>query len=104
MGADVRLVTAGFGIGFKASSEQALADVARRRRQALRDSGGRLGPSARRPWKTRRSGAVRRLPVGPEVPHLDRAFVEKCLDDDLHRLRLIPPASLTLDNKDVVAA
>ena len=49
MGADVRLVQAGFGIGFKESWEQALADVEARGRQAVRDPGGRLGPPARRP-------------------------------------------------------
>ena len=55
MGADVRLHPAGFGIGFKASWEQALADVTRGRRQAVRDPGRRLGPSARRP-RLRRLG------------------------------------------------
>jgi len=34
--------------------------------------------------------AVRKLPVGPEVPHLDQAFILKCLDD-MRRLGLIPP-------------
>jgi fatty acid CoA ligase FadD9 len=38
---------------------------------------------------------VRRLPVGQEVPHLTREFIEKCLDD-LRRLALIgPPGSDT---------
>ena len=49
MGADVRLVQAGFGIGFKESWEQALHEIEARRRHAVRDSGGRLRPSARRP-------------------------------------------------------
>ena len=44
MGADVRLVQAGFGIGFKESWEQALADVEAARRQAVRDPGRRVGP------------------------------------------------------------
>ena len=48
MGADVRLVQAGFGIGFKESWEQALADVEAARRQAVRDPGRRVGPPARR--------------------------------------------------------
>ena len=48
MGADVRLVESEFGIGFKESWEQALADVEARRRQALRDPGRRLRPPARR--------------------------------------------------------
>jgi fatty acid CoA ligase FadD9 len=34
--------------------------------------------------------AVRRLPVGPEVPHLTREFIEKYLDD-MRLLGLIPP-------------
>ena len=48
-GADVRLVRAGFGIGFKESWEQALARGRGARRQAVRDPGRRLRPSARRP-------------------------------------------------------
>ena len=48
VGADVRLVSAGFGIGFKESWEQALAEVEERRRQAVRDPGRRLRPPARR--------------------------------------------------------
>lgn len=32
---------------------------------------------------------VRKLPCGPEVPHLDQAFILKCLDD-MRRLGLIP--------------
>ena len=48
MGADVRLVEAGFGIGFKESWEQALAEI-RARWHALRHPGGRLRPSAGRP-------------------------------------------------------
>ncbi len=44
MGADVRLDQAGFGIGFKESWEQALADVEAARRQAVRDPRGRLRP------------------------------------------------------------
>ena len=33
--------------------------------------------------------AVRALPIGPEIPHLTREFILKCLDDML-RLGLIP--------------
>ena len=48
MGADVRLVEAGFGIGFKESWEQALADVEAARRHALRHPRRRVGPRAGR--------------------------------------------------------
>ena len=48
MGADVRLVQAGFGIGFKESWEQALARDPGVGRHALCHPGGRLGPSPRR--------------------------------------------------------
>ena len=58
MGADVRLVRAGFGIGFKESWEQALADVREARRHALRDPGRRVGPPARR-TRLRALGAAR---------------------------------------------
>ena len=50
MGADVRLVRAGFDIGFRPSWEQALADVEAARRQAVRDPRRRVRPSARWPW------------------------------------------------------
>ncbi len=49
MGADVELVEAGFGIGFKDSWEQALAEVRAAGRHAVRDPGRRVRPSARRP-------------------------------------------------------
>ena len=49
MGADVRLVKAGFGIGFKESWEQALAEIEGARRQAVRDPGGSVRSPARRP-------------------------------------------------------
>ena len=58
MGADVRLVQAGFGIGFKESWEQALADVEAARRQAVRDPGRRVRPPARRA-RLRELGAAR---------------------------------------------
>ena len=48
MGADVRLDEAGFDIGFRASWEEALATVEAARRQALRDPGRRVRPSAGR--------------------------------------------------------
>ncbi len=38
--------------------------------------------------------AVRKLPCGPEVPHLDQAFILKCLDD-MRRLGLIPAPAPT---------
>ena len=44
MGAHVELVDAGFGINFKESWENALEEVRQRGRQALCDSGRRLGP------------------------------------------------------------
>ena len=47
MGADVRLVEAGFGIGFKESWERALQTSRKPVRQALRDPGWCLGPQAR---------------------------------------------------------
>ena len=56
MGAEVRLVKAGFGIGFKESWEQALRDIEAARRQAVRDPRGRLRPPARRA-RLRRLGA-----------------------------------------------
>ena len=49
MGADVRLVEAGFGIGFKESWEQALAEIRGSGRHALRHPGGRVGPPTGRP-------------------------------------------------------
>ena len=49
MGADVRLVDAEFGIGFKESWERVIADLEAERRQALPDSRRGLGPPARRP-------------------------------------------------------
>ncbi len=33
--------------------------------------------------------AVRALPIGPDVPHLSRGFIRKCLED-MHQLGLIP--------------
>jgi fatty acid CoA ligase FadD9 len=39
--------------------------------------------------------AVRKLPVGPDVPHLDQAFILKCLDD-MRRLGLIPAPAMTI--------
>ncbi|HEY5856502.1 MAG TPA: carboxylic acid reductase [Aldersonia sp.] len=68
--------------------------------------------SLRQPWNAHEAlpsstafqDAVRRLPVGPEVPHLDRGFIEKCLDA-LWRLGLIPaPASAALDEEEMLAA
>src|SRR5215210_1989452 len=47
MGADVRLVQAGFGIGFKESWEQALGDVEARGGKPYAIPAGRLGPPAR---------------------------------------------------------
>ncbi|MBL7499059.1 thioester reductase domain-containing protein [Frankia sp. CNm7] len=43
---------------------------------------------------TRFQAAVRDLPVGPEIPHLTRAFIHKCLDD-MTRLGLVsaPPGT-----------
>ena len=55
MGADVRLVTAGFGIGFKESWEQALADVRAGGGKPYAIPAGRVGPPARRP-RLRRVG------------------------------------------------
>ena len=49
MGADVRLVKAGFGIGFKESWEAGACGDRGGRRQALRDPGRCVGPPARRP-------------------------------------------------------
>ena len=49
MGADVRLVEAGFGIGFKESWEQALADVEAAGGKPYAIPAGALGPRARRP-------------------------------------------------------
>ena len=63
MGADVRLVKAGFGIGFKESWEQALAEVEAARRQALRHPGRCFRPRARRP-RLRELGAGGRRPGG----------------------------------------
>src|ERR1700709_95827 len=72
-GADVRLVKAGFGIGFKESWETARAeseDAGRgarrdrgRRRQALPDPGRRVGPPAGRP-RVRQLGARGGRPGG----------------------------------------
>jgi fatty acid CoA ligase FadD9 len=46
---------------------------------------------------TRRfQAAVRDLPVGPEVPRLNRQFINKCLDD-MARLGLIPGLSGSAD-------
>ena len=39
--------------------------------------------------------AVRKLPVGPDVPHLDQTFILKCLDD-MRRLSLIPAPAMTI--------
>ena len=39
--------------------------------------------------------AVRKLPVGPDVPHLDQTFILKCLDD-MRRLGLIPAPAMTI--------
>ena len=39
---------------------------------------------------------VRRLPVGPAVPHLTREFIEKCLDD-LRSLGLIARTDADVD-------
>ena len=47
-GADVRLVKAGFGIGFKESWEQALRDVEERGGKPYADPGRRVRPRARR--------------------------------------------------------
>ncbi len=52
--------------------------------------------SLRRPYRAHASmvgsgrfvDGVRRLPVGPEVPHLTQEFIGKCLDD-LRRLGLV---------------
>lgn len=49
MGANVRLVQAGFGIGVKDKLEPGAGRRTGRGRHTVRDSGGRLGPSARRP-------------------------------------------------------
>jgi fatty acid CoA ligase FadD9 len=38
--------------------------------------------------------AVRGLSIGPEAPHLTRAFLDKCLDD-MRRLGLIPPPDVS---------
>ncbi len=43
----------------------------------------------------RYQAAVRRLPIGPEVPHLTEEFIDKCLDD-MRRLGLIPEPSKLL--------
>ena len=48
MGAEVRLDPAGFDIGFRDSWNQALDDVARARRHAVRHPGRRVRPPARR--------------------------------------------------------
>ncbi len=48
MGAEVRLDPAGFGIGFKDSWRQAIEDVERRGRHAVRHPGRRLRPPPRR--------------------------------------------------------
>ena len=48
MGADVRLVDAGFDIGIRPSWEDALESVRARRRHALRHPGRRVRPPARR--------------------------------------------------------
>ena len=55
MGAEVELVEAGFGIGFKDSWEQALEDVRSAGRHAVPDPGRRVRPPARRP-RLRRLG------------------------------------------------
>jgi fatty acid CoA ligase FadD9 len=49
--------------------------------------------------------AVRRLPVGPHVPHLTQEFIDKCLDD-MRRLDLIPAPGANVDvrEKGTVAA
>ena len=39
--------------------------------------------------------AVQALPVEPEVPHLAREFIDKCLDD-MRRLGLIPAPAMTI--------
>jgi fatty acid CoA ligase FadD9 len=44
-------------------------------------------------------GAVRRLRVGPEVPHLTQEFIEKCLDD-MRRLDLIPAPGADADVRE----
>jgi fatty acid CoA ligase FadD9 len=46
--------------------------------------------------------AVRRLPVGPEVPHLTQEFIDKCLDD-MRRLGLIPAPGIDVDVRDTRA-
>jgi fatty acid CoA ligase FadD9 len=43
--------------------------------------------------------AVRRLPVGPEVPHLTQEFIDKCLDD-MRRLGLVPAPPTDGDGRD----
>ena len=62
LGADIRMVKEGFGIGFKASWEQALDDVRAAGGQAVPDSGRRVrssawgvsdSPGGRRRWRTR---------------------------------------------------
>ena len=58
MGADVRLVKAGFGIGFKESWEQALAEVEERGGKPYAIPAGALRPPARRP-RLRQLGATR---------------------------------------------
>ena len=49
MGAHVELVEAGFGIGFKQSWENALAEIRDGRRRSVPDSGRRVRPPAGRP-------------------------------------------------------
>lgn len=39
--------------------------------------------------------AVRKLPGGPDVPHLDQAFILKCLDD-MRRLGVISAPAMTI--------
>jgi fatty acid CoA ligase FadD9 len=41
------------------------------------------------PGSKRFQDAVRALPVGPDVPHLSRDFIFKCLGD-MRRFNLIP--------------
>ena len=76
MGADVRLVEAGFGIGFKSSWEAAIAVGRGGRRQAVRDPGRRLRPPARRARLRPLGGRGRRAGAraGRVLRHGDRVL------------------------------
>ncbi len=68
LGAHVELVDEGFGIGFKESWENALEDVRRSGRQALRDPRRRLRPQARRPRLRRLRRGSAGAGEGPRLP------------------------------------